>query len=713
MTSPSQSAEPEAAGRRRRPVRLGELVALVAATLVGILGGYELVERFVLPPDLPMATVHGLHLLRAIAASVAAAALVAWYLMRRGDAAFEAEVARHGAPGLLDREERGRQYALWFVQMRWIAVGMAVVLITVAVPLAGVLPRWTLWPLLSWVVALVGANLVFDRWARRGTDPGRQILVQALVDLVVLTGLLNASGGIENPLYIAYLFHVIIGSILLPRRLAVWVTAGACALFTILAAGEYTGLFPHETNVLFPHGSLHDHGEAGAGAGAAAEHVHPDGEVHVHAEGGAGPAAGPLLGDGPGEAAVEPEHASHDPVFVAGRVLPFLAVLVLTSYLTMLVASRLQRSEEDLVRTAREALLERRRLESVVHAAGLGIVLYGSDREVRWCNRRAREWLGRAVDAECPPPPEAADAGEPGASADGLRRGTLEACLERGRPAEMERSAPLPGGGLRYLRHAFSPVRDREGRVVQAVELIEDVSARKALEAEALHAGKLSALGQMAAGVAHEIGNPLSSLKTRLRLLERRRDPDFLAESLKVLHGQIDRIGRIVRGVSEFARNRGQEWTEWEVAPVVEEALSMVRLDRRAKSVSFETEVPEPPLRMRGVRDQILQVVLNLLLNAVQAMPEGGRVRLEAARHDGTITLSVADTGVGMDEVVRRRLFDPFFTTREEGTGLGLSISYSLVHAHGGRIEVESAPGRGSRFTVVLPEEGGPREVRT
>lgn len=136
----------------------------------------------------------------------------------------------------------------------------------------------------------------------------------------------------------------------------------------------------------------------------------------------------------------------------------------------------------------------------------------------------------------------------------------------------------------------------------------------------------------------------------------------------------------------------------------------MVRLDRRAKGVTFETELAEPSIRVRGVRDQIVQVILNLLLNAVQAMPEGGRVRLEAARRDGSVALSVADTGVGMDETVRRRLFDPFFTTREKGTGLGLSISYSLVHAHGGHIEVESAPGRGSRFTVVLPEERGPEE---
>lgn len=703
MTNPSQDSGP-GSERRRRPRGLGALVALVSATVVAILVAYELVERFLLPTGVSMSTVHLLHLLRGIATSVAAAAVVAWYLLRRDDAAFERRTEAEGGAGLLDREERGRQYALWFVQMRWIAAGMTVVLITVGVPLAGILSQASLWPLLSWVVALVAANLVFARWAWRGAAPARQILIQALVDLVILTGLLNASGGIENPLYIVYLFHVIIGSILLPRRRAVWVTAAACALFTVLAVGEYTGLFPHETNILFPHGSPHVHGEAGAGPAAGGTEE----EEHGHGDGALAVAPAPEGG--------ETEHAAHDLVFVAGRVLPFLAVLVLTSYLTMLVAARLQRSEEDLARAAREALLERRRLESVVHAAGLGIVVYGPDRAVRWCNRRAREWLGRGEDEACRPPEEGPGEilagggpgapGEEAAPGEGVRRRTLLACLGTGRSAEIERAVPSASVGLRHLRHAFSPVRDRQGLVVQAVELIEDVTARKGLEAEALHAGKLSALGQMAAGVAHEIGNPLSSLKTRLRLLERRQDPELLAQSLEVLHGQIDRIGRIVRGVSEFARNRAQEWTEWEVAPVLEEALSMVRLDRRAKAVAFETDLAEPSLRVRGVRDQILQVILNLLLNAVQAMPEGGRVRLEGARRGGAVVLSVADTGVGMDETVRRRLFDPFFTTRKEGSGLGLAISYSLVHAHGGRIEVESAPGRGSRFTVVLPEKG-------
>jgi two-component system NtrC family sensor kinase len=106
---------------------------------------------------------------------------------------------------------------------------------------------------------------------------------------------------------------------------------------------------------------------------------------------------------------------------------------------------------------------------------------------------------------------------------------------------------------------------------------------------------------------------------------------------------------------------------------------------------------------VRGVRDQVVQVVLNLLLNAGEAMSGRGTIVVETSFREGDAAIVVQDLGVGMGEKVRERLFEPFFTTKREGTGLGLSISYTLIHAHGGRIDVESEPGRGSRFTVMLP----------
>jgi C4-dicarboxylate-specific signal transduction histidine kinase len=190
--------------------------------------------------------------------------------------------------------------------------------------------------------------------------------------------------------------------------------------------------------------------------------------------------------------------------------------------------------------------------------------------------------------------------------------------------------------------------------VVQVVELVEDITARKALETQALHAGKLSVLGRMAAGVAHEIGNPLSSLTARLDLMERRDDPSFTRESLGVLRGQIGRIGRIVHGISHFARPRQQEWERWEINGVVAEAIELVRVDRRAKRIEFRERLATASPRVRGVRDQIVQVCLNLLLNAVEASPEGAVIDIETAQRGGEVVLTVSDQGEGVKGWPRR-----------------------------------------------------------
>jgi signal transduction histidine kinase len=275
--------------------------------------------------------------------------------------------------------------------------------------------------------------------------------------------------------------------------------------------------------------------------------------------------------------------------------------------------------------------------------------------------------------------------------------------LETGLPAETERTVVAADGSLRYFRHAASPVRDRTGSLVQVVELVEDVTLRRALEAEALHAGKMSVLGRMAAGIAHEIGNPLSSMATRIRLMEHRTDEEFLDTSLGLLQGQVERIGRIVHGVSQFARTSRQDWTTVEVNAAVEEAMAVAELDSRMKEVEIRRSMATPSPRIRGVRDQVVQVVLNLLLNAAEATAKRGVIELETSRREGEVTIAVRDSGVGMDERTRGRLFEPFFTTKPRGTGLGLSISYTFVHAHGGRILVESEPGKGARFLVLLP----------
>lgn len=566
-----------------------------------------------------------------------------------------------GGLGVLDRESRRRQYALWFVQMRWVVVSVSLAAI-VLVPIMQVLPRRAMFPLIGWWFLLAMGNLVFGRWARDGSGYERQIMTQAVLDLVVLTGFLNASGGLENPLYTVYLFHAIIAAILLPARKAATVTLAAGSLFVALVFGEYFHLLPHYTNRLFPH-----------------ELPGVDTGLAGHSHEGSG------------------DHASYDVMFVLGRTVPFLLVLTLTAYLTSVIMRRLRTSEHDLERTAHDALLERQRLEGVVDAAGVGMMQVDPEGALLWIGSRISDWFGwddRDLGQPCP-----------------LLGGTnaCATCIAAtaattGRRSEGERREVRSNGTVRYFRHITTPVTDDDGSVVQVVEVIEDITHRRALEAEAAHAGRLTVLGRMAAGIAHEIGNPLASLSTRLSRLEKRTDPEFMSESIAILRDQIDRIGRIVHGVSHFGRLRRQQWTTWEINDVVEEATSMVSLDARARNIEFVFQLAEPSPRVKGVRDQAVQILLNLLLNAVEAMPDGGPVTIEIARHEDAVRISVLDAGPGLDEAARDHLFEPFFTTKPQGTGLGLSISYGLAHAHGGSLTVEAGPGgQGSRFNVELP----------
>ncbi len=356
------------------------------------------------------------------------------------------------------------------------------------------------------------------------------------------------------------------------------------------------------------------------------------------------------------------------------------------------LVGRQRRTLED---AADASHLARERLEGVVGAAGVGMMLAERGPTLRWLSGRAAEWLawaGPEPDAHCP-------LAEPG-------EGRCETCvvrevLETGKPASAERRREVARGSTRYFRHSATPLRNPAGRVIQVVEVIEDTTGRKALEEEAIRAGKLSVLGRLAAGIAHEIGNPLASMTTRLRLLERRAaDEEFLTQSLQVLRTQIERISRILRGVSHFGKVR-RDRARWNIRELVDETVGIVELDPRADGIRLDVSVED--VLVHAVRDQVGQILLNLCLNAAEAMPVGGTVRIRGSREEGELRLSVEDEGSGFEESSRENLFEPFFTTKTDGTGLGLAISSGFANAHGGRIEAHNRPEGGARFVLVLP----------
>lgn len=232
-----------------------------------------------------------------------------------------------------------------------------------------------------------------------------------------------------------------------------------------------------------------------------------------------------------------------------------------------------------------------------------------------------------------------------------------------------------------------------------------------ALERELARSERLSSLGQMAAGLAHEIKNPLGSIQGAAEIL----GDDAPAgskerELFDILRKESRRLGGVVDDFLGFARPRPPQLAPVDVARCIERASTQMELDASARRITIERDLAHELPAISADAAQFHQVLLNLLLNAIAASPDGARVVIgaRAVTRDshGGVAISVRDHGTGIPADVIPRVFDPFFTTKEDGTGLGLSISHTIVRDHGGSIGIDSAPGEGTTVTVVLPAGG-------
>ena len=244
----------------------------------------------------------------------------------------------------------------------------------------------------------------------------------------------------------------------------------------------------------------------------------------------------------------------------------------------------------------------------------------------------------------------------------------------------------------------------RRGDSRGATLILKDVTDQRKLDDQVLRMGRVASLGQLAAGIAHEIRNPLTGVSITLDIL--REEEGLSAEALEMIDDigrEIDRLEALVHGLLDFARPQPARHRPMQLA----KALDWHRTFReqcRNKGLEFRLELEDNP-KLQGDPERLKQLFLNLAINALDATEPGGRVTLRAgiATHPGRPTrvrVELSDTGRGMDELTRQQVFDPFFTTKNDGTGLGLSIAHSIAEQHGGRIEVDSTPGGGTTFRV-------------
>src|SRR5262249_39533822 len=239
----------------------------------------------------------------------------------------------------------------------------------------------------------------------------------------------------------------------------------------------------------------------------------------------------------------------------------------------------------------------------------------------------------------------------------------------------------------------------------QQVELELRIAERTAqlqeAQAHVLHQEKMAAFGLLAAGIAHEVGNPLTSISSMVQILQRRESDTYTLHKLGLVPGQLKRIQTTLRELIEFSRRASSQRGRVALGEILDEALNIAKYYKRTRGRIATPQLPADLPPLHGVRDQLVQVFLNLILNAIDSVDKDGKIELGVERVAGGVEVTVRDSGCGIAPEHTGRLFQPYFTTKKHGTGLGLFVTRRLVTDHGGSVSCESNLG-GTTFRVRL-----------
>ncbi len=235
------------------------------------------------------------------------------------------------------------------------------------------------------------------------------------------------------------------------------------------------------------------------------------------------------------------------------------------------------------------------------------------------------------------------------------------------------------------------------------VLLIKDITAMKEKEAEDSRNKRLMAMGEMMASIVHELRNPLCSIELYSSMLYRELKGTSYEAIARGVSGGVQNLNNFLSNMLYFAKPRIPKNTLFRIDTIVEETISMISPVVQTREISVHQDVE--PFCLQGDPGLLKQAIMNILLNAVQAMESGGEIRVFTEFTEGYLRLNIKDSGKGIDRTIMDRIFDPFFSTKEEGTGLGLSIALRIMQSHGGSISIKSTPGQGTVFILQFPEK--------
>lgn len=379
----------------------------------------------------------------------------------------------------------------------------------------------------------------------------------------------------------------------------------------------------------------------------------------------------------------------HDEIAALGRKFNIMADRLLESSRT--INAHREWLEQEVHARTKELEQERASLEAVIEHTADGILSIDNDGTIRLANSAANRLfgsthleLGEQMESYWPQWPDIArDAAS----------GQLRCDIELPTQVLSLAVAPTSAGFIVVARD------------VSHERALQD--ERRSLDRQMFQMEKLTTLGELAMGLAHEIGNPLAGMKAVAQAMQYEEDiPSSLAEALKRIESEVDRLSGFLRSFHGFAAPQAVAVEPCHLDRVLDDVLFWTRKDAKSLDISFEmSEISvQPPLAADS--NQLKQVFLNLLINAVHALPNGGVVSIDATHDQRFVMIQVADNGIGMNQSVLKRVFEPFFTTRREGSGLGLAIVRKIVTQHGGNISARSKVGHGTCFTITWPIAG-------
>lgn len=360
--------------------------------------------------------------------------------------------------------------------------------------------------------------------------------------------------------------------------------------------------------------------------------------------------------------------------------------------------------EEKLEKKYEELKIEKQKLDDVVSSIGAGLILIGLDRKAIWANKVITDINGGLDKIKGKPCNEISL---------GVKNISCGVLIDQVEKTGISQQTILQGkdsnGETCYFQYVCTPIKDSKGEIIEFLEMFLDVTERRRLEEKLLHSERLAVIGKMSSQVAHEIRNPLSSISLNVELLmeeiENYRDVDTSEAKALIssMVSEIERLAAVTEEYLQFARLPKPKLESLDLNALLKEMLAFLHGEITLENIEIESSFDEGLSPIKADGKQLKQAFLNIIKNSVEAMPNGGKIRITTSRMSNSVEIRVSDTGIGIDEKDLDKIFDPFYTTKDKGTGLGLSVTHQIITEHGGSIRCETQKGKGTTFIINLP----------